>query len=290
MIQSHQQQQQNHQQQQQQQQPQQQPPLKIVTLQNGQRITDVECVIVAVGRSPNTESLNLQGAGIDLTEDGGHIVTNDFSETSAKGVHALGDVTGRVELTPVAIAAGRRLSDRLFGGESFQNATISYDNVPTVVFSHPPIGTIGLTEREAVERYGRENVQVYQSKFSNLYYGMWQVDHDDKPKTGMKLVCVGKDEERVVGLHCIGMGSDEMLQGFSVAIKMGATKADFDNCMAIHPTAAEEFVTMFPWGKSPQVSGAKHCTLMNQNPVTTTTNDKEDHPTIIADNSDGTVE
>lgn len=154
-----------------------------------------------------------------------------------------------------AIAAGRRLADRLFGPSSFHDAKVSYDNVPTVIFSHPPIGTIGLTEKEAIEKYGAGNIKVYRSKFSNLYYGPWQLEPKDKPKTAMKLVCAGSNE-LVVGLHVIGMGADEMLQGFGIAMKMGATKADFDSCVAIHPTAAEEFVTMFPWGLGSQVSGA----------------------------------
>ena len=123
----------------------------------------------------------------------------------------------------IAIAAGRRLADRLFGPSEFHNAKVSYDNVPTVVFSHPPIGTIGLTEAEAVAKYGSENVKIYRSVFSNLYYGTWQVDASEKPKTAMKLVCAGSNE-LVVGLHVIGMGADEMLQGFGIAMKMGATK------------------------------------------------------------------
>ena len=159
-----------------------------------------------------------------------------------------------------AIAAGRRLADRLFGPPSFKDAKVSYENVPTVIFSHPPIGTIGLTESEAIEKYGSENVTIYRSKFSNLYYGPWNVDPMVKPQTAMKLVCAGSNE-LVVGLHVIGMGADEMLQGFGIAMKMGATKADFDSCVAIHPTAAEEIVTMFPWGLSSQESGAKVCPL-----------------------------
>jgi glutathione reductase (NADPH) len=133
---------------------------------------------------------------------------------------------------------------------------ISYELVPTVIFSHPPIGTIGLTEREAIAKYGADNIKTYSSKFTNLYYGPWPINGDDKPKTVMKLVCAGSNE-LIVGLHVIGRGADEMLQGFAVAVKMGATKADFDATVAIHPTAAEEFVTMFPWGLSPQISGAK---------------------------------
>ncbi|KAL9183234.1 hypothetical protein ACHAXT_005021 [Thalassiosira profunda] len=229
--------------------------LKTVLLNNGEVIEQVDVVIVAAGRAPAVESLNLAEAGIEQ-RGGGYIDVNEYCETSAEGVSAVGDVTGRVELTPMAIAAGRRLADRLFGPPSFQNAKVSYDNVPTVVFSHPPIGTIGLTEQEAVEKYGSENVRVYRSKFSNLYYGPWKVDPDDKPATAMKLVCAGANE-LVVGLHVIGMGSDEMLQGFGVAIKMGATKADFDSCVAIHPTASEEFVTMFPWGLGSEASGAR---------------------------------
>lgn len=160
----------------------------------------------------------------------------------------------------INIQAGRRLADRLFGSEEYKDAKVSYDNVPTVIFSHPPIGTIGLTETQAIDKYGQENTKVYRSKFANLYYGPWLEEPDEKPKTAMKMVCVGK-EELVVGLHVIGMGADEMLQGFGIAMKMGATKADFDSCLAIHPTAAEEFVTMFPWGLSQPASGANHSPL-----------------------------
>lgn len=227
---------------------------KVVHLRNGEKIEDVDVVVMAPGRRPNVNLLNLDAAGVDVTE-GDYIKTNEFSETNVRGVYALGDVCGKIELTPMAIAAGRRLSDRLFGGPEWKDAKVSYELVPTVIFSHPPIGTIGLTEKEAIEKYGGENVKVYRSKFTNLYYGPWQVDPEEKPKTAMKLVCVGENE-LVVGLHVIGMGADEMLQGFGVAVKMGATKADFDSCIALHPTAVEEFVTMHPWGLSPQISGA----------------------------------
>jgi glutathione reductase (NADPH) len=228
--------------------------MKTVYLKNGEVIENVDVVLMAAGRGPNVEPLNLKSIGVEQRE-GGYIVANEFSETTIKGVYALGDVCGNVELTPMAIAAGRRLSDRLFGGEEHSNAKVSYDLVPTVVFSHPPIGTIGLTEKQAMEKYGEDQVKVYRSRFANLYYGPWLVEADDKPKTAMKLVCAG-EEELVVGLHVVGMGADEMLQGFGIALKMGATKADFDATVAIHPTAAEEFVTMFPWGLSPQKSGA----------------------------------
>jgi glutathione reductase (NADPH) len=233
--------------------------LKTVYLKNGEKIDDVDTVLVAPGRRPNVDKLNLDSLGVKQ-DSRGYIVAGDYSETSVDGIYALGDVCGKVELTPMAVATGRRLADRLFGGPEHADAKVSYDLVPTVIFSHPTIGTIGLSDVEAIEKYGEDNVKVYRSKFTNLFYGPWQVEADDKPKTAMKLVCAG-EEELVVGLHIIGMGADEMLQGFGIALKMGATKADFDATIAIHPTASEEFVTMFPWGLSPQKSGAVHSPL-----------------------------
>lgn len=233
--------------------------IKTVYLNDGEVIYDVDTVIMALGRAPRVEPLNLPAQGV-VQKEGGYIVTNEYSETNAKGIYALGDVCGNIELTPMAIAAGRRLADRLFGPEQWKDAKVSYENVPTVVFSHPPIGTIGLTEDQAIAKYGKANIKVYRSKFANLYYGPWQVEAEDKPKTAMKLICAG-EEELVVGLHVIGMGADEMLQGFGIAIKMGATKADLDSVVAIHPTAAEEFATMYPWGLSKQESGAKQSPL-----------------------------
>ncbi|MBC1406133.1 glutathione reductase, partial [Listeria welshimeri] len=157
--------------------------------------------------------------------------------TSVPHIYAVGDVTGHVELTPVAIAAGRRLSERLFNGKLDEH--LDYNLIPTVVFSHPPIGTIGLTEEAAKEKYGEKNIKVYSSSFTSMY----TVITEHREPTRMKLVCLGENE-KIVGLHGIGTGMDELLQGFAVAIKMGATKADFDNTVAIHPTSAEEFVTM----------------------------------------------
>jgi len=141
------------------------------------------------------------------------------------------------QLTPVAIAAGRQLAERLFNSKP--EARLDYTNIPTVIFSHPPIGTVGLTEKEAVSKYGRDNVVYYQATFTNMYHALT----DRKTKTSYKIVCVGS-EEKVVGLHLIGIASDEILQGFGVAIKMGASKRDLDSVVAIHPTAAEEIVTM----------------------------------------------
>merc|ERR1712098_640251 len=167
----------------------------------------------------------------------GHIDVDPYQVSSLPWLYALGDVSGKALLTPVAIAAGRRLAHRLFNKE--EGLKLDYDNIPSVVFSHPPIGTIGLTEAEAIEKYGEGEVVIYQTKFSPMYHAMTE----RKQNTVMKLVCVGKDE-KVVGLHMMGRGCDEMLQGFGVAVKMGATKKDFDSCVAIHPTSSEEFVTM----------------------------------------------
>lgn len=227
---------------------------KVVTTHNGDTIYGANAVIMATGRIPNVQDLNLNNVGVSLTEKG-YIKVDKYQNTSNATIFALGDVCGSVELTPMAIAAGRRLADRIFGEESQKEAKVSYENVPTVVFSHPAIGTIGLTEQEAIEEYGKDNIKTYKSEFANLFYGIFDVDAADKPKTRMKLICAG-EEERVVGIHCIGMGADEMMQGFGVAMKMGATKADMDACVAIHPTAAEELVTMGVWGTSPNFSGA----------------------------------
>lgn len=226
-------------------------------------ITGADIVLYAPGRVPNTESLNLEKAGVKLVEGKTYIAADEWQNTSVPNIYALGDVCGKVELTPMAINAARRLVDRIFGG--IADSKSSYDLVPTVVFSHPTIGTCGLTEAQAVAKYGQENVKVYKSKFPNLYYGIFQMESADKPKTFMKLVCAGR-EELVVGLHIIGMGADEMLQGFGVAMKMGATKADFDSSVAIHPTGAEELVTMGMWGTSPQCTGAKVSPLMGAPP------------------------
>jgi len=216
-------------------------------LENGDVHSGFDSIMMAVGREPLIAPLALDVAGID-TKPSGQIIVNEYQETSVKGVYALGDVCGDVELTPMAIAAGRRLADRLFSGdEKHAHAKADYTNVPTVVFSHPVIGTMGLTEQEAREKWPEDEIFVYTSTFVNLFYGPWKMEPSEKPKTAYKLICHGADEQ-VVGMHLIGMGSDEVLQGFGVAMKMGATKADFDACVAIHPTAGEEFVTLAPWG------------------------------------------
>ncbi|QCR34685.1 glutathione-disulfide reductase [Nissabacter sp. SGAir0207] len=197
---------------------------------------EVDCLVWAIGRQPETDNMNLSVTGVE-TNHKGYIVVDKFQNTSVPGIYAVGDNTGAVELTPVAVAAGRRLSERLFNNKPEEH--LDYSNVPTVVFSHPPIGTVGLTEPEAIEKFGADEVKVYKSAFTAMYTAVTQ----HRQPCRMKLVCVGK-EEKIVGIHGIGFGMDEILQGFAVALKMGATKKDFDNTVAIHPTAAEEFVTM----------------------------------------------
>lgn len=204
-------------------------------LENGE-VHKVDCLIWATGREPHTANLNLDKANVQLN-DRGYIEVDKFQNTTQKGIYAVGDITGKMELTPVAVAAGRRLSERLFNNKP--NEYLDYENIPTVVFSHPPIGTIGITEQEAIEQYGEQSVKVYNSSFTAMYSAITQ----HRQPTKMKLVCVG-EEEKIVGIHGIGFGMDEILQGFAVALKMGATKRDFDNTVAIHPTSAEEFVTM----------------------------------------------
>jgi glutathione reductase (NADPH) len=205
-------------------------------VRDGRKLAPFDAVIWAIGRLPAVEELGLDRAGVNL-DTYGFIVTDKYQVTSTEGIYAVGDVTGQAQLTPVAIAAGRRLSDRLFGGQ--QDRYLDYHNIPTVVFGHPPIGTVGLTEDEARVQYGDEAVTVFRSGFVPMYHALTT----RKPRTEMKLVTVGP-EKRVVGVHVIGAGADEMLQGFAVAVRMGATKRDFDDTVAIHPTSAEELVTM----------------------------------------------
>ena len=202
---------------------------------NGKRLAGFDSVIWAVGRSPDTSNLNLAAAGVRAMPDG-VIPVDDYQNTSADGIYAVGDVTGRAALTPVAIAAGRRLAERLFNNQT--DSKVDYSSIPSVVFSHPPIGTVGMTETEARECFA-DDVTVYASEFTPMRHAL----SAHGPVTAMKLVCAG-EQQRVVGIHIIGDNADEMLQGFAVAVKLGATKADFDNTIAIHPSSAEELVTM----------------------------------------------
>ena len=208
---------------------------KTLVAEDGREFADFDCLLWAVGRDANVAQLDLPKAGVAL--DGGEFIRTDkFQNTNVANVYAIGDVTGRAALTPVAIAAGRRLSDRVFGGKPDRH--LDYALIPTVVFTHPPIGTVGATEAEARAQHG-DAVKVYSAGFTPMYHALTA----RKAHTDMKLVCVGA-EQRIVGCHIIGSGADEMLQGFAVAVRMGATKGDFDDTVAIHPTSAEELVTM----------------------------------------------
>ncbi len=207
-----------------------------LTLENGEQY-EVDCLIWAIGRKPSTDNIGLENTDVSLNEQG-YVIVDEQQNTTAKGIYCVGDImAGGIELTPVAVKAGRLLSERLFNG--MHDAKMDYNLIPTVVFSHPAIGTMGLTELEAVEQYGQDNIKVYNSTFTSMYTAV--TAHRQACK--MKLVCAGENEQ-VVGIHGIGYGMDEILQGFGVAMKMGATKADFDAVVAIHPTGAEEFVTM----------------------------------------------
>jgi glutathione reductase (NADPH) len=207
-----------------------------LTVRDGRRLQPFDTVIWAIGRGPVSDNLGLEQAGVKL-ESQGYITTDKYQVSSAENIFAIGDITGRAQLTPVAIAAGRRLADRVYGG--MKDRYLDYDNIPTVVFGHPPIGTVGITEAAARDKFGDAAVTVFTSSFVPMYYAMTSV----KPRCDMKLVTVGP-EEKVVGVHIVGDGADEMLQGFAVAVRMGATKKDFDDTVAIHPTVAEELVTM----------------------------------------------
>jgi glutathione reductase (NADPH) len=206
-----------------------------LTVEDGRVLGGFDVLIWAVGRKPLTGDMGLDRLGV-VVDWLGHVVTDEWQQSSVAHVYALGDATPQAGLTPVAIAAGRRLADRLYGGQKTRK--MDYENIPSVVFSHPPIGTVGLSEADARARYG-DAVHVFTSSFLPLYH----VLTPRKPRQHMKLVTVGPTQ-RIVGIHVIGEGADEMLQGFAVALRMGATKRDFDDTVAIHPTSAEEMVTM----------------------------------------------
>jgi len=208
--------------------------LELVDLHDA-RQSGLDQILFAIGRKPDHNSLNIQNSGVEL-DDRGFIKTDLYQNTNLAHIFALGDITGRSPLTPVAIAAGRRLADRLYDDQSDRH--LDYRNIATVVFSHPPIGTVGLSEKAAIKLHG-DRIKVYQTSFTAMYNSI----SGHSVPTAMKLVCLG-DQDKVIGCHIIGPGADEMLQGFAVAVRMGATKKDFDDTVAIHPTSAEELVTM----------------------------------------------
>lgn len=207
-----------------------------VESEDGQHLEGFDQVVWAVGRRTLIEPLKLDNVGI--TPNGkGYIDVDDEHRTNVPNIFAIGDVTGQPQLTPVAIRAGRFLAERLYNNKP--HLKLDLHAVPTVIFSHPPVGTVGLAEHDARLKYGHDNVKVYTSVFTPMRYAF--TEH--QIKTALKLVVAGK-EEKVVGIHIVGDGADEMLQGFAVAVQMGATKADLDATIAIHPSASEELVTM----------------------------------------------
>lgn len=198
---------------------------------NGEKV-QVDCVLWAIGRHPNVKNLGLETVGIKTDTTG--IVADEYQNTNVEGIYSLGDIAGKAELTPVAIAAGRRLSNRLFGPPKFANDHLDYNNIPTAIFSEPTCGSVGLSEPDARLRYGDDKITIYKTRFTPMYYSVL----DKKAPAAYKIVCAGEDE-KVVGVHMVGMGSDEVIQAVGIAVKMGATKKDFDDTVAVHPTCAE---------------------------------------------------
>lgn len=190
--------------------------------------------LAATGRKPRLERLGLENTQVKVLE--GAIVVDDYNETAESHIFAVGDCTDRINLTPVAINEGRAFADTHFGG---QPRKMNYENVPTAVFSTPEAATVGLTEAEAVQKFGEAAIQIYKSRFRPMYYTLPDMD----TKTLMKLV-VNRNTEKILGVHMVGDAAAEIIQGIAIAVKMGATKADFDATVGIHPSSAEEFVTM----------------------------------------------
>ena len=208
---------------------------RVLHERDGQVSEPFDSVIFATGRAPGSGQLGLDDVGVEIDGDG-YIVVDECQDTSVANVHAVGDVSSRLALTPVAIAAARRLMDRLFGDKP--EAKLDYDDIATVVFAHPPLGMVGLTEAQARTQHG-DAVKTYTARFRPMLHAL----ADSPQRSLFKLVCVGA-EERVAGIHLLGEGADEILQGFAVALKKGITKRDLDDTMAIHPTSAEEVVLM----------------------------------------------
>ena len=204
-----------------------------VHLRDGAVIAAADSVLHATGRKPNTAGLGLAELGVALSPEGAVVVDEHYA-TNVPGIHALGDVIDRIQLTPVALAEAMALVDHLFGSG---RRSVDYDLIPTAVFTHPSIGTVGFSEADARARFGK--VRIYRSDFKALKHTL----SGSSERTLMKLV-VDDASDRVVGLHMVGAEAGEIVQGFAVAMKAGATKAVFDATLGIHPTAAEEFVTM----------------------------------------------
>ncbi|PSO86295.1 MAG: glutathione-disulfide reductase [Cyanobacteria bacterium QS_7_48_42] len=211
------------------------PVNKIEKTPEGLQVEGVtaDVVLAAVGRRPNLNNLGLENAGVDI--DRGAIAVDEYSRTTQENIFAVGDCTNRLNLTPVAINEGRAVADTEFGGKE---QVMSYQNVPTAVFSTPEAATVGLPEAEAREQYG-ETIKVYRARFKSTYHSLTGRDE----RTIVKLV-VDEDSDRVLGAHMVGEHAGEIVQGVAIAVKMGATKAQFDATLGIHPSTAEEFVTL----------------------------------------------
>ena len=210
----------------------------LVSLTNGSTL-EVDAVMYATGRTPKTENLGLENTQVELTANGSIVVNDDF-QTAEPSIYAVGDVIDRMQLTPVALAEGMALARNLYStknGTEKKHHKVDYDFIATAVFCQPNIGTVGYTEAQAKEKYG--SVAVYKSEFKHMKHTLSGLDE----RTFMKLL-VDQASDRVVGCHMVGAEAGEIIQGLAVAIKAGATKADFDSTIGIHPTAAEEFVTM----------------------------------------------
>ena len=211
-----------------------------VKINDGDKPEDAKTIVAdavslaATGRKPSLEGLGLENTAVEVHK--GAIAANKHSQTAVESIYAIGDCTDRINLTPVAIDEGRALADTLYGKQS---RTTSYDYVPSAVFTTPEAATVGITESEAIEQYGEENVHIYRSRFRSMYYTLPNKDQ----KTLMKLV-VHTESDKILGAHMVGDHAAEIIQGIAIALKMGATKADFDATIGIHPSSAEEFVTM----------------------------------------------
>ncbi|WP_460423833.1 glutathione-disulfide reductase [Pseudomonas sp. ZL2] len=203
------------------------------TLKDGRELV-ADCVFYATGRRPMLDNLGLENTGVEL-DPRGFIRVDDLYQTTAPSILAIGDVIGRVQLTPVALAEGMAVARRLFKPEQYR--PVDYLNIPTAVFSQPPIGTVGLTEEQALEQ--GHKVQIFESRFRPMKLTLTDVQE----KTLMKLV-VDADTDRVLGCHMVGPDAGEIIQGLGIALKAGATKQQFDETIGVHPTAAEEFVTL----------------------------------------------
>jgi glutathione reductase (NADPH) len=214
----------------------------LIFLTDGTKEENVDVVLVASGRTPLTDGIDIEKAGVEL-DDNGFVKVDEFENTSVPNIYALGDVTGKIELTPVAIKTGRILVERVFNNKP--TLKMDYENVPTVVFSHPPCGIIGLSEKQAKDKFGDDNVGVYKSVFVNMFYSC-MANQDEKPKTIIKIITNKLENDKVVGAHMHGKDVDEILQAVGIVIKMNGTKKDFDRCVAIHPTASEELVLLDP--------------------------------------------